>query len=256
MKQQMKWLMLAALLSTTACKTQEQIQREQVVDNISIQMVENQKLTAGANVRLQNIEERLGMLTGQVEDTNHSTKQELTKQVEELKAKIALLEEKDKSNDERLTKIDSQLKQQDSYLQKLLKTLSSKTSKRSSKKKSTPYQEAMKAYTSGDYKKAQVLLEKLEGQNKIKGKQRARILHNLGMSSYINKNNNDATVFFSKLFTEYPKSNYNANGLLYLSKTLQRLKQNEQAKQTLEELIKRFPKSKRVKEAKSLLAKL
>ncbi|PIK15070.1 tetratricopeptide repeat protein [Halobacteriovorax sp. JY17] len=255
MKHQMKWLVLASLLSVTACKTQEEIQREQVVDNISIQMVENQKLTAGANVRLQNIEERLGMLTGQVEDSNHNTKEQLTKQVEELKAKITLLEEKDKANDEKLTKIDSQLEQQDKYLQKLLSTLSSKTSSKSSKKES-PYQEAMSAYSSGNYKKAQALLQALESKSSIKGKQRARVLHNLGMSAYINKNNNDATVFFSKLFTEFPKSNYNANGLLYLSKTLKRLNQSEQAKQTLEELIKRFPNSKKVKEAKSLLAKL
>ncbi len=255
MKHQMKWLVLASLLSVTACKTQEEIQREQVVDNISIQMVENQKLTAGANVRLQNIEERLGMLTGQVEDSNHNTKEQLTKQVEELKAKITLLEEKDKANDEKLTKINSQLEQQDKYLKKLLSTLSSKTSSKSSKKES-PYQEAMSAYSSGNYKKAQALLQALESKSSIKGKQRARVLHNLGMSAYINKNNNDATVFFSKLFTEFPKSNYNANGLLYLSKTLKRLNQSEQAKQTLEELIKRFPNSKKVKEAKSLLAKL
>ncbi|WP_372652342.1 tol-pal system YbgF family protein [Halobacteriovorax sp.] len=255
MKQQMKWLMLSSILCVTACKTQEEIQREQVVDNISIQMVENQKLTAGANIRLQNIEEKLGMLTGQVEDTNHSTKEELTKQVEELKAKITLLEEKDKSKDEKLEKIEEQLKQQDSYLKKLLKTLSSKTSSKKSKKK-TPYQEAMSTYSSGNYKKAQSLLSNLESNKRIKGGQRARVLHNLGMSAYINKNNNDATVAFGKLFTEFPKSNYNANGLLYLSKTLKRLKQNEQAKQTLQELIKRFPKSKRVKEAKSILAKL
>lgn len=255
MKHQMKWLMLASLLCTTACKTQEEIQREQVVDNISIQMVENQKLTAGANIRLQNIEERLGMLTGQVEDSTHNTKEELTKQVEELKAKITLLEEKDKANDEELSKIKAKLEAQDKYLKKVLSTLSSKTTK-AKKKKTSPYSEAMSAYTSGKYQRAQALLSNLEAQNKIKGKRRARILHNLGMSAYINKNNNDATVFFSKLFTEFPKSNYNANGLLYLSKTLQRLKQNEQAKQTLQELIKRFPKSKKVKEAKSLLAKL
>ncbi|ATH07053.1 hypothetical protein BIY24_03600 [Halobacteriovorax marinus] len=255
MKHQMKWLMLASLLSVGACKTQEEIQREQVVDNISIQMVENQKLTADANIRLQNIEERLGLLTGQVEETGHNTKEELTKQVEELRNKITILEEKDKANEEKISKIEAQLKQQDEYLKKLLSTLSKKTSS-TKKKKSSPYQEAMGAYTSGNYKRAQSLLSGLEAENKIKGKRRARILHNLGMSAYINKNNNDATVYFSKLFTEFPSSNYNANGLLYLSKTLQRLKKNEQAKQTLEELIKRFPKSKKVKEAKSLLAKL
>ncbi|OUR98474.1 hypothetical protein A9Q84_03425 [Halobacteriovorax marinus] len=263
MQREFKLLMLITLLSLGACKTQEEIQREQMVDNLSIQLVENQKLTADSKVRLQGIEERLGMLTGQFEDTTHDTKTQLLTQLSTLSEKVSLLEEKDKLSSntldvtqKRLTSIEQKLKKQDTYLKKLLATLSGKSKKKSKAKKMSKYDSAMYDYKKGRYKNAKRKLEALEGNKRIKGTKRARVLHNLGMVSYIQKNNNGATAYFGKLFTEYPKSSYNANGLLFLSKTLSRMKQNEQAKQTLEELIKRFPKSKKVKEAKKLLSKL
>ena len=262
MQREIKLLALSSLILFGSCKTQEEIQREQMVDNLSIQMVENQKLTAGSKVRLQNIEERLGMLRGTVEDTNHSTKEQLTREVQILRDKVVLLDERDKSNQstmditqKRLTGIEDQLVKQDKYLKKLLATLTSAKAINKSKKLSA-YDSAMYDYKKRKYKSAKRKLEALESNKKIKGKKRARVLHNLGMISFQNKDNNGSTVYLSKLFTEFPKSSYNANGLLYLAKTFKRMKKNEQSKQTLEELIRRFPKSKKVKEAKSLLAKL
>jgi TolA-binding protein len=263
MRRELKFLALCSLIAFGSCKTQEEIQREQMVDNLSIQMVENQKLTADSKVRLQNIEERLGMLTGQVEDTNHNTKEQLTKEVQLLRDKVILLEEKDKSNTEtlnmtqkRLTGLEDQLRQQDKYLKKVLATLTGAGVAKKAVKKRSAYDSAMYDYKKGRYKSAKPKLEALEANKKIKGNKRARVLHNLGMVSYINKDDNSASAYFGKLFTEFPKSSYNANGLLYLSKSFKRMGQKDQAKQILEELIKRFPKSKRVKEAKSELEKL
>jgi len=262
MQKVFKLLILITLLTLGACKTQEEIQREQIVDNLSIQMVENQKLTADSKVRLQGIEESLGMLTGQFEDTSHDTKQLLLKQIYSLTEKVTLLEEREKNSQntldvtqKRLTSIEDQLITQDKYLKKLLATLSGKVKKKS-KKKMSKYDSAMFDYKKGRYKRAKSKLESLEGNKRIKGSKRARVLHNLGMISFIKKDDNSATAYFGKLFREFEKSNYNANGLLFLSKSLNRLGQKEQAKQTLQELIMRFPKSKKVKEAKKLLSKL
>ncbi|WP_127718182.1 tol-pal system YbgF family protein [Halobacteriovorax sp. HLS] len=263
MRREIKFLALSSLIIFGSCKTQEEIQREQMVDNLSIQMVENQSLTADSKVRLQNIEERLGMLTGQVEETNHSTKEQLSKEVQTLREKVTFLEEKEKANQttqdmnqKRLTEIEDQLVKQDAYLKKLLATLSGATAAKKSSKKLSDYDSAMLDYKKGHYSSARPKLEALESSSKIKGSKRTRVLHNLGMVSYIGKDDKAAVVYFSKLFTEFPKSNYNANGMLFLSKSLVRMKQNDQAKQTLEELIKRFPKSKKVKDAKAMLKKL
>ena len=263
MRRELKFLAICSLIVFASCKTQEEIQREQMVDNLSIQMVENQKLTAGSKVRLQNIEERLGMITGQFEDTNHNTKELITKEVQLLREKVLLLEEKDKSNSEalnlnqkKLAEIEEKLRQQDKYLKKVLATLSGAGAVKKSSKKRSAYDSAMYDYKKARYKSAKSKLEALESNKKIKGSKRARVLHNLGMISFMNKDDNSAMAYFGKLFTESPKSSYNANGMLYLSKSLNRMGQKEQAKQTLEELIKRFPKSKRVKEAKAQLKKL
>lgn len=263
MRREIKLLAISSLIIFGSCKTQEEIQREQMVDNLSIQMVENQKLTAGSKVRLQNIEERLGMLTGKVDETNHSTKEQLSKEVQLLRDKVVLLEERDKSNQstmditqKRLTGVEDQLVKQDKYLKKVLATLAGGKAIKKSSKKVSAYNSAMYDYKKGRYKSAKRKLEALESNKKIKGKKRARVLHNLGMIAYTNKDNNSSTAYFGKLFTEFPKSGYNANGLLYLAKTFKRMKQKDQSKQTLEELIRRFPKSKKVKEAKALLAKL
>lgn len=72
----------------------------------------------------------------------------------------------------------------------------------------------------------------------------------------MDKQYDKALVYFSRLFTEHEKTGYNKNGLLFLGRTFDKLGQKEQAKQTLGELIKRFPDAKQVKAAKEMLEKL
>ena len=65
---------LTILLVLGGCKTQEQIQREQMVDNLSIQMRDSQSTRANFTVRMQELEERLGQLTGQLEESEQEQK--------------------------------------------------------------------------------------------------------------------------------------------------------------------------------------
>ena len=61
-----KFLALAPILSLTlvfSCKTREDIAREQMVDNISMQVRDGQKLNADFTVRLQSIEDRINSLS-------------------------------------------------------------------------------------------------------------------------------------------------------------------------------------------------
>ena len=62
-------------------------------------------------------------------------------------------------------------------------------------------------------------------------------------------------TYFSKLFTEYPKSIYNPNGLIHLAKTFKAQGDVEQAKETLNLMLENYPTHHRVKIAKNLLAK-
>lgn len=259
----MKWsiALISIVFLFSGCKTQEEIAQGQMVENLNLQVSESQKLTAEATVRMQQLEERMNSITGQVEESGHKRQTTTQKQISELKDKLMVIEENNKTLNTDVANIKVSLAEQKVYLDKVLKSLSKMSKskaapKKKSKKKMSDYDKAMSAYKKGSYKTAKALLQELLDKKKVKGSRRARVLHNLGMSSFILKQDDQVLIFFSKLFTDYPKSGYNKNGLLFLGKSFQRLKKKDEAKQTLNELITRFPKAKQSGEAKSILKKL
>lgn len=254
---QSKIILLSLLVFISACKTREDIAREQMVDNIAVQIQDNQKLSADVTVRLQQIEERINAVTGKVEETQHEATQSIDTKVKSVEERLTLIETNQASQAEQLKNIEGKLKEQDKYLKNVLSTLQGLSKKpTSSKKKLSKYQQAMNHYGKGRYSQAKPILEELLDNKKLRSSQIARITHNLGMIAYMDKDNQKALIYFSKLFTKYPKTGYNKNGLLFLAKTFERLGQKEEAKQTLNELIAKFPKAKQVSKAKKMLGKL
>lgn len=247
----MKFIAIIILVvAFTGCKTQEQIRREQMVDNLGVQMVQSQELVADTTVKIQALEERLGGLTGKLDELDHNSQVQLQTQVDALNQRITLLEESNKS-------LQSKVEEQSKYLQEVLGTLKNMSgSGSSSKKKVSEYEQAMGDYGKGNYTAAKPVLLKLLNGKSLKSAQKARVIHNLGMISYMDKEYDKGLVYFSRLFTEYDKSGYNKNGLLYLARSFEKLGQKEQAVQTLNELIKRFPDAKQVKNAREMLARL
>ncbi|OIQ19910.1 MAG: hypothetical protein BM556_05330 [Bacteriovorax sp. MedPE-SWde] len=250
--------LIALLLIITSCKTQEQIKREQLVDSISVQMVQNQRLSADSTVKLQEIEEKVNKFQGVLEESAYSKNENAVKLEERIKALEDLTQSlntqlQDSTN--KVTAVEKRLSAQDKFIKEILKNLKAPKKKRKKAKKLGPYATAMNNYGKGRYKTARPQLQALL-EKKLTSSKKARVLHNLGMVSFILKNDQDALTYFSKLFTEYPKSTYNANGLIHLAKTFKRLGQVEQAKQTLDTMLKQFPKHKRSKTAKKLLKKM
>ncbi|TNF03107.1 MAG: tetratricopeptide repeat protein [Deltaproteobacteria bacterium] len=239
-----------------ACKTQEEIQREQMVDNMSLQMIEGQKGQAEMTVKYQALEEQVAMLRGELEQKGYNQEQKRQSELKGLEDRVNLIEESQKDVSEKMAAVQKQLEENKEFLNKVLKALGSKSAPKAAAKPKSPYWEAMDSYQAGKYKEAKDQLLALLNGNKVNGTQKARVLHNLGMIEYMDKKNDDALIYFSKLFTEFSSSGYNKNGLLFLGKTFNRMGRKEEAKQTLEELVKRFPKSKQVDEAKKLLQKL
>ncbi len=249
---------LLSLLLLIGCKSTEEIRREKLVDAMSIQMNQGQKISADLSIRIQNIEEQLSAFQGSLETSDHQKTQKFQSYGERIQALEELVEslntninEKDKT----LQSIDDRLKKQDQFIKEILSTLKSGSKAKKTAKKVSPYQEAMTNYKKGRYKEARPQLENLlEGKLSNKGK--ARVMHNLGMIAFMQKRDQDALTYFSKLFTEQPNSLYNANGLIHLAKTFDRLGQKDQAKETLKEMLNRFPKHHRAKIAEDLLKKL
>jgi len=255
------------LLLLAGCKTAEQIKREKMVTNLSMQMVEGQKINANSSARLINLEEKISELKGEVEENSHLTQEKFKTSFKKMTEEIRTLQENQRVLNEFMQKqeksglaLQAQLKKNKIYLDKLLTSLAKVTAPKKTKakkrKKRTPYNEAMWNYRHRRYTKAKKQLQNLLASKRIKGNSRARVLHNLGMIQYMAKKYDESKVYFSRLYTEHPKAPYNPNGLLFLGKIFQNTKETEQAKQTFSVLIKSYPKAKQSKEAKKILAQL
>ena len=236
-----------------SCKTQEQIQREQLVDKMAIKVQQGQKLSAEYAVRLQNLEEKLTQKIGKLEDIQHSQGELFSKDIETSKENMNQIKMDLDEQKKALLLIANQMEQQKTYLDKLLSSLNKLAGVKPKKRKRSNYDHAMHLYKRGKYPQAQNELLKLLNNKKIKGKRKARVIHNLGMIAYMDGKYSDAVTLFSRLYTKYPKSPYTPRGLLFLGKSFNKINRGAEAKQVLQELVKNYPKSKYNKEAKKLL---
>ncbi|MCB9061358.1 MAG: tetratricopeptide repeat protein [Halobacteriovoraceae bacterium] len=244
-----------SLLILFSCKTQEEIQRDKIVDQLAVQIVENQKLAGNSTAKLQELEHQIAKMQGQVEETGHELQMSQSEKEEQLDSRLKVLEENHELMKSNVLELKTQLEANQKFIKEVLSKLS-KITNASSNNDSSPYNTAMANYKKGQYTTARTQLESLLGNKDISGNRKARIIHNLGMIAYIQKRYDDALVYMSRLYTEYPKESYVKNGLLYLGRSFVKKGQKEQAKQTFNELISKYPKSSSAKNAKDELKKL
>ncbi|MBT3235867.1 MAG: tetratricopeptide repeat protein [Bdellovibrionales bacterium] len=259
---------LTALLVLISCKTTEEIEREQMVQNLAGQMVQAQKVSAESTVQVQNLEHRINKVIGSMEEANHHRDQQIKNFIQQSQKNLdhsALtqqeLQQQADGQKKQIQALQSALQEQRKYLDRLLKSIE-KISKRkgsSSKRrgvKLSSYDHTMSLYRKARYPAAKVGLLKLLDNNKIKGNRRARVLHNLGMIAFMDKEYKKASVYFSRLFTNFPKAPYNPNGLLYLGKSFYKNGDATGALETFKEMVKRYPKAKQVKDAQKIMNKI
>ena len=70
---------------------------------------------------------------------------------------------------------------------------------------------------------------------------------------YINKNFDNALIYFSKVYTKYPKSSFAPNALLHIGLTFKKQNKNDNALAAFKEVIKNYPKSSQANTAKNHL---
>jgi len=252
----MKYLALSSLILLCSCfKTTEQIQREQVVDNLSNQ-------SAGTSSRVSDLQEEVTALRGMIEESSHKNRPE--QYVKPLQEEITLLKTRIASQEEAIAGMKVQNDEQKKYLEQVLATLEkmnvelTKDSKAKKKKESAKMgslQDAHKLFKDKKLIEARDIYAELATSGK-KAADRAEAIHYLGIISYVEKDYDQAIAHLTALFTDYPKSAHLSSGMLVLAKTFQKKKMKDECKQTLTELVSRFPKAKEIKEAKEILSKL
>ena len=248
-----------AFIILSGCKTQSQIRREQHMENLTSQVSEGQRLTADTTIRIHDMQERINELQGALEEKGYAEQIERQRSLTDITQRLDALEKNQEHINNKMDETTKQLEAQKSYLDEVLKTLRelSQGSTSSVKKKSTDqvYQQALKLYRSADYGGSRTYFQELLDRN-VKGSMLAHSYHNMGMIEYIAGRDQEAIVFFSRLFTEFSDSGYNRNGLFFLAKSFERQGQKNEAKQTLRQLINRFPDARRINDAKEMLKTL
>lgn len=265
-------LFLSLVITLTSCKTQEDIRREKSVESLNEQVALTQKNTANASARFTALEEQLAKITGQIEESSHNKQQDI-RDIALLKERLSNLEETTKKQTEFIKALNEKIQEQSTYIEQVIKSLSNLTDQPSSKKKEVKgsksdrtedaeapkvasIKSAVAQYKAKDYGVAQSTFQEVLDAKKVKAKDKETAFYYLGQIEYRNKNYEEAKVYFSKLFSENPDSSYGASALLGLAKSFLQLKSKEEASQSLDELIARFPKSKEAQEGAKLKAKL
>ncbi len=260
-------LLVILVIAFISCKTQEDIRRERSMDNINEKINQTQAISASSSIRFQNLEEQIAKLNGTIEELNYEKTQN-QKEGQLLKDKMKELESLSKAQNENIKLLAEKVNEQSKYIDQVVKyfdDLAEKKPEESKKKieknsdeekESSSVKAALSLYKTNKLADAKNMFEDLLENKKIKKKDKPQILFYLGMIEYKNKKYEDSKIYFSRLYTENPESSYSAGALLNLAKSFAQLKSKDEARETLDELITRFPKSKEATEAAKLKMKL
>ena len=252
----MKQETILLIFLLASCKTAEEIRREQLVDTMSVQVPHLQKQSSDNTFQVQEHENRLNQIYGQLEETQHEEKQKILekekeriKSLEELTTRLTAIEK-------RFTSLEAQSKKQSFFIKEVTKQLQlrlKKSSGKNRKRKSTTFAQGIKMFQQKKYKKAKELLLQVLGQKRLKPSRWVKSHHVLGLIHYRQKNYNQAMVHMSKVYTRYSRSSKAPESLFIIAKSFLKTGQKLEAKGSFQQLVKQYPKAKEVREAKKLL---
>lgn len=237
-----------------SCATKEEIKRRESIDRLTSDMSGQQRVTKSLLLKLQNIENNLGMVSGQIEETQHS--QEVTEQntIDDLKKRVDSIETENKKfitdTNAEISKIYTELKEQKEFLNKVLSEVKSLAKEENQ----TPslFKLSIKNYQRKNYKEAKNQFLEIVNDlkpHRLNQRDQALIFHNLAMTFFIENDFKNSQIYFSKLFTNYEKSPLNSSGLYHLGLTFKKQNKTKEAKEMWTVLMSKYPKSRFTKMA-------
>jgi TolA-binding protein len=254
-------LLLLSIMMTSCLKTTEQIEREKKVDSISKELSQSHKTVADLMLQVKELQNKLNSINGQFEEMEYKQTSNQSKQLDEMKKQVSILTEQisalqieNKALNQKVILMQENLDSQKSFIEKVTQSLGKISESRDEKEKNSneeySYEAALKLLNSKKYKKAKEIFLQL-----INDKDQPEAIMNkshfqLGLIEFKNKKYEEALVFFSKVYTQYPESSVAPSALFYIGKSFKLMKKNEEANSSFSELIEKFPKAKEVLQAK------
>ena len=240
---------LASIISLTllGCATKEEIKTRETVSLLKGDMVGQQRITKNLLLKLQNIENNLGLVSGKIEETQHD--QEITEQnsIKDLEKRIQTIEQ-DRSKfvldtNAEISKIYQEINEQKKFLKKILSEI-----KKASGSETTLslFSQSIRNYQAKKFKTAKSQFIEIVNDlpsHRLSLRDQALVFHNLGMSFFIENDFENSQIYFSKLFSNYPKSPLNSSGLFHLGMALKNQNKSKEALSMWKLLLTKYPKS-------------
>ena len=244
------------LASCLTLKTDEQIQKDRVVQGLPGQVEQSQKLLAQMTLRMNELESRLQNYTGEIEEIEYrqqklipDTQKVIQDQIADQAKEIRSLRTEISDNQKLIEKLENKIEQQQTYITKVNSTLTKLSqapapSLPKVEKKSEPndYLNGLFHFRKKDYSEAEKdLLSALKNQ-KLNAAEVNKAYQALGHIEFSRKNYEKSNVYFSKIFTKYPRSSMAPDALIHMARAFKGQKNANAAKQAYKTFLKEYPK--------------
>lgn len=249
--------LISILVLSTACiKTADQVQREKRFESMSEQMKDSQGLVSEVVAQLKDMQSQLDRMNGKIEEMEHRQKQIDPQNINKMNENLTLLKTQQEADTAQLLQIQNEQKEQRAFLEKVTKSLTAvaeKPAKSQKKSAKTELGEALDLVKKNKYAEARGELESLIDHSELTQGDQNKVMHGLGRVEYYTGHYDKALVYFSKIFTKYPKASLAPSSLLFIGRSLDKMGKKDEAKQAFAKVSEDYPDSKEAKEAKSAL---
>ena len=242
----LSFILSLSLLATSCIKTAEQLKREQRVDAMSQQLSDSQNIVADLTVMLKGLQTQIDSVNGRLDVIQKDLEERSTNNTQaigDLSAQVQTLTES-------VMKTDEELKAQRGFVEKVTNKLGAISAPSSKSDNKSIIKEARSLTNKKKYSEAKSKLESLVNDSSVSASDLNKVFHNLGEIEFAQKQWEKSLVYFSKIYTKYPKSSLAPSSLLYIGKALKGLGKNDESKQAFDELKANYPNSSAAKEVK------
>jgi TolA-binding protein len=116
-------LLIFCTLTSACIKTAEQVQREKRFENMSQQIGDTQGLMADLVAQVKDMQSQLDKMNGRLEEVEHRQKQLNPEQIQKLTESTELLKSQSDTQSTQLQQIQSELKEQRAFIEKVTASL-------------------------------------------------------------------------------------------------------------------------------------
>lgn len=249
-------LALSMLVIGTSCiKTADQVQREKRFENMTEQLKDSQGLVADVLSQMKDMQSQLDRMNGRIEELEHKQKKLDPDSISKMEETLNVVRTQQQTEAAQLNSIQNELKEQRAFIEKVTANLSSAKAAPKSQKKNAKAElnEALDLIKNDKYKEARGDLEALIDHPDLTPGDNNKVFHGLGKCEYYTKNYEKALVYFSKIYSRFPKSSLAPSSLLFIGKSLGSLGKKDESKEAFNKVIEDYPGSKEAGDAKKEL---